>query len=163
MRIVTPAGSRWASNYYITLATGSSDQLEFRAWSQCSRSYCGNQLSTERLGPRPLVEQPRKTKKTQCYGRRSWRSICCSLFSVSNSLSYTTLSIKWEVYFSKELCLLVFMALLCFCLHMCMYSCSWLYNKTPLMLEFWGMWSTSPLPSLPGPLWPGVVASDRVL
>ena len=31
------------------------------------------------------------------------------------------------------------------------------------MLELWVMWSTSSLSSLPGPLWPGVVAPDRVL
>ena len=31
------------------------------------------------------------------------------------------------------------------------------------MLELWGMRSTSSLPSLPGPLWPGVVAPDRAL
>ena len=31
------------------------------------------------------------------------------------------------------------------------------------MLELWGMWSNSLLTSLLGPLWPGVVASDRVL
>ena len=31
------------------------------------------------------------------------------------------------------------------------------------MLELWGMRSTPSLPSLPGSLWPGVVASDRVL
>ena len=31
------------------------------------------------------------------------------------------------------------------------------------MLELWGMRSTSSLPSLPGPFWPGVVAPDRVL
>ena len=31
------------------------------------------------------------------------------------------------------------------------------------MLELWGMRSTSSLPSLPGPLWTGVVAPDRVL
>ena len=31
------------------------------------------------------------------------------------------------------------------------------------MLEFWGMQSTPSLPSLPGPLWSGVVVSDRVL
>ena len=31
------------------------------------------------------------------------------------------------------------------------------------MMELWGMWSTPPLSSLPGPLWPGVVAPDRVL
>ena len=29
------------------------------------------------------------------------------------------------------------------------------------MLEIWGMWSTPLLPSLPGPLWPGVVAPDK--
>ena len=31
------------------------------------------------------------------------------------------------------------------------------------MLELWGMQSTPSLPSLPGPLWPGVVAPDRAL
>ena len=31
------------------------------------------------------------------------------------------------------------------------------------MLELWGMWSTPSMPLLPGPLWPGVVAPDRVL
>ena len=31
------------------------------------------------------------------------------------------------------------------------------------MLELWGMQSTSLLPLLPGPLWPGVMAPDRVL
>ena len=36
-------------------------------------------------------------------------------------------------------------------------------GEVPLMLEQWGMWSTPPLPFLPGPLWPEVVALDRVL
>ena len=31
------------------------------------------------------------------------------------------------------------------------------------MLEFWGRQSTPSLSSLPGPLWPGVVAPDRFL
>ena len=31
------------------------------------------------------------------------------------------------------------------------------------MLELWGMWSIPLLASLPGPLWPLVVAPDRVL
>ena len=31
------------------------------------------------------------------------------------------------------------------------------------MLELQGMRSTPLLPSLPGPLWPGVIALDRVL
>ena len=30
-------------------------------------------------------------------------------------------------------------------------------------LEIWGMWSIPSLSSLPGPLWLGVVAPDRVL
>ena len=41
--------------------------------------------------------------------------------SVSNSLSHITLSIKWEVYFSKRSVLLVFIASLYFCMHMYMY------------------------------------------
>ena len=35
--------------------------------------------------------------------------------------------------------------------------------NNPVMLKLWGMRSTPSLPSLPGPLWFGVVASDRVL
>ena len=31
------------------------------------------------------------------------------------------------------------------------------------MLELWGMRSTPLLPSLPGPLWPGMVAPDSAL
>ena len=33
--------------------------------------------------------------------------------------------------------------------------------EVPVMLELWGMQSTPSLPSLPGPLWPGVVAPDK--
>ena len=33
-------------------------------------------------------------------------------------------------------------------------------GEVPLMLELWGMQSTPSLPSLPSPLWPGVVAPD---
>ena len=32
-----------------------------------------------------------------------------------------------------------------------------------VMLELWGMRSTTSLPLIPGPLWPGVLAPDRVL
>ena len=35
-------------------------------------------------------------------------------------------------------------------------------GEAPAM-EIWGMSSTSSLPLLPGPLWPGVLATDRVL
>ena len=34
-------------------------------------------------------------------------------------------------------------------------------TEVPVMLELWGMQSTPLLPSLPGPLWPGVVAPDK--
>ena len=36
-------------------------------------------------------------------------------------------------------------------------------GKVPVMLEFGGMRSTPSLPSLPGSIWPGVVASDMAL
>ena len=34
-------------------------------------------------------------------------------------------------------------------------------GEVPGVLELWGMRSTPSLPSLPGPLWPGVVAPDK--
>ena len=36
-------------------------------------------------------------------------------------------------------------------------------GEVPVMLEFWGMWSTPSLPLLPGPLQPRMVAPDRAL
>ena len=36
-------------------------------------------------------------------------------------------------------------------------------GEVPAVLELWGMRSIPPLPSLPGPLWPRVVAPDRAL
>ena len=36
-------------------------------------------------------------------------------------------------------------------------------GEVPAVLELWGIRSTPSLPSLPGPLWPGVVALDRAL
>ena len=36
-------------------------------------------------------------------------------------------------------------------------------GEVPVMLELWGMQSTPSLSLLPGPLWPGMVAPDRVL
>ena len=36
-------------------------------------------------------------------------------------------------------------------------------GEIPVMLELWGMQSTSSLPLLAGPLWSGVVAPERVL
>ena len=36
-------------------------------------------------------------------------------------------------------------------------------GEAPVMLELWVMWSTPSLPSLPGPLWLGVVTLGKVL
>ena len=36
-------------------------------------------------------------------------------------------------------------------------------GEFPIMLELWGMWGTTSLPSFSGRLWPGVVAPDRDL
>ena len=36
-------------------------------------------------------------------------------------------------------------------------------GKAPVILELWEMQSIPSLPSLPGPLWSGVVAPDKVL
>ena len=36
-------------------------------------------------------------------------------------------------------------------------------DEAPIKLELWGMQSTLLLPSLPGPFWPRVIASDGVL
>ena len=77
-------------------------------WTQCSSSSCGNQLSAESWAPRPPVEQPRRTRKMHYYGRRTWGGQYIAVFVQSpTSLSHTTLSIKWKVYFSKEVSSLV--------------------------------------------------------
>ena len=35
-------------------------------------------------------------------------------------------------------------------------------GEAPVMQGLWGMRSIPPLPSIPGPLWPGMIATDRV-
>ena len=49
--------------------------------------------------------------------------------SVSNSLSHTTLSNKVRgIYFLRTVSLVIIVLLLWFCMHMCLYSRSWLYH-----------------------------------
>ena len=81
----------------------------------------------ERLGPQAPGWAAQKNENNTRWGPK-WlgRSICCSLCSVSNSLSHTTFQIKWEVHFFKEV-----FARLYYCVNM--YSawiCIWLYNIT---------------------------------
>ena len=88
--------------------------------SRCSRE---SQHPAESWAPGPLVEQPWRTGKKRGYGHKSEEFNMLQFCSVSNSLSHTTLSIKWEVYFLKELCRSSFIvSSLWFRMHMCLYS-----------------------------------------
>ena len=107
------------------------NQLETRCGKESQHPAEGalrppiNQLETrcgrenqhpERLGPRPPVEQPRRTGKNAVMANRV--GVNMLLFcSVSNSLSHTTLSIKWEVYFSKN-CVARLHCVVVFCMHL---------------------------------------------
>ena len=125
------ARSRWASNYYITLATGSSDLLERRCWNE-------NNVSAEAGPPGSRLSSPGEQERNPVIARRVGGSICCSSVQSPTHLSHTTLSIKWEVYFSKELCPLVLIVLNMFP-HVYVHSCiciMWLYNNR-INLIFW--------------------------
>ena len=74
--------------------------------SSCSwRENAGMRTMSQRgWAPRPPVEQPRRTRKKRCYSHKSGGVNMLQFCSVSNSPSHTTLSIKWEVDFSRKLC-----------------------------------------------------------
>ena len=100
MRIVTLAGNRWAPNCYMTLVTESSDQLKRRCWNE-------NLVPAEAGPPGPRLSSPGEQERNTVIARRVGGSICCSSVQSPTHLSHTILSIKWVVYFSKELCPLV--------------------------------------------------------
>ena len=131
MSAIVTSTRRWAWNYYITrwgqevsqfgnqtswsqdavekpstqqeepfgprLSSWGSDELEIR---------CGRENQhPEKLDPRPHAP----SWAAQENGKETLMAIrvgvnMLQFCSVSNSLSHTTLSIKWEVYFSKRLC-----------------------------------------------------------
>ena len=107
-----------------------SDQLEI----SCSRE---NQ-HPERLGPQaPGWAAQENGKETLMAIRVGVNTL--QFCSVSNSLSHTTLSIKWEVYFSKRLCrssLLCRYDSACICI-------MWLYNKYTLLRPDCHTWGIS--------------------
>ena len=114
---------------YNSVKTGSQlvwrpDQLETR---------CGRESQhPERLGPQApswAVQENRKEMR--------WGSICCSSVWSPTPSHTQPFQIKWEVYFSKELCRSSLLlchydsACICKCICiMCLYSWSWswLYN-----------------------------------
>ena len=68
---VTLAGSRWMSNYYITPATGSSEQLQRRCWNE-------NYVPAETAPPPgPRLSSPGERKRKAVIARRVGGSICC--------------------------------------------------------------------------------------
>ena len=91
--------------------------------------------------PRPRLSSPGEWERKAMISRRVGGSVCCSFSSVSNSLSNTTLSIKWEVYFSKGLCPLVFIASLCFCMHLHMS----IQQDDYMAEDFFILWSAWPV------------------
>ena len=119
--IVTPT-RRWTLNYYITQCTGNSiswgsDELEIR---------CGRENQhPERLGPQaPGWATQENGKETQLWPIE-WGSICCSSVWSPTTSHTQPFQIKWEVYFSRELCC---SSLLCrrydfVCI------CIWVYNN----------------------------------
>ena len=74
---VTLARSRWASNYYITPATGSSDQLERRCWN-------GNHVPAEPGPLGPQLSSPGEQERNATMARRVGVNML-QFYSVSNS------------------------------------------------------------------------------
>ena len=109
VRIVKLARSRWTSNYYITYI--SSEQSERRCWNE-------NHVPAEAKRPGPRLSSPRERKRNAAMARRVGVNML-QFCSVSNSpLTNNTFrnpfepfQIKCEVYFSNELCSLVFIVL----------------------------------------------------
>ena len=100
--------------------------------SSCSWREDGGMRNMSQRGwdPRPPVEQPRRTGKKHCYGRKSGGSVCSNSVQSPNSLSHTTISIKWEADFSKELCRSSLLCWICICI--------WVYNT--IMREVMFCW-----------------------
>ena len=107
---------------YITQCTGNSISWRSDEWEiRCSRE---NQ-HIEKLGPQPPGWAAQENGKETQLWPIEWGSICCSsVRSLTHSHSKTfgnpfePFQIKWEVYFSKELCRSFFIVSLWFCMHM---------------------------------------------
>ena len=74
-------------------------------WEDAGMRTC----SREAGPPGPRLSSPGERERHTAMSRRAGGSICCSLCSVSNSLSHTQpFQIKWEVYFFLKKSSLVF-------------------------------------------------------
>ena len=103
VRFVTPT-RRWMSNNYITqVKTGRQSVGEkLLEWGTCLR---------EAGTPGPRLGSPGERERNAVMAIE-WGSICCSSVQLPTHLSHSKtfsnpfepFQIKWEVYFSKELC-----------------------------------------------------------
>ena len=92
-------------------------------WRPVDEKMLGWEHVSERLGPQApgWAIQENENDTWRC-PEGLGRSICCSLYSVSYSLSHTTFQIKWEVYFFlKKSSLVVNIVPLWFCMYMHIY------------------------------------------
>ena len=116
----------WALNYYITQCTGSSiswrqDAVEKASTQQCGPSgprlsscswisdeleirYSRENQHSERLGPQASGWAAQENGKEMRSWPLEWGSICCSYVPSPTPFHTQPFQIKWEVYFSKELC-----------------------------------------------------------
>ena len=95
--------------------------IEF--WRQVGEKMLEWEHVAERLGPQaPGWAVQENENDTRLCPEGLGRSICCSLCSVSNSLSHTTFEIKWDVYFFKEVFARLYsLSQYVFCMYMCIY------------------------------------------
>ena len=117
-----------------TQQSGPSDsQLSSCSW----REFWIEEHVPERLGPQ--FSSPGERERNVVMANRVGVNML-QFCLVSNSLSHTTLSIKWEVYFSKELCrssLLCRYDSACICRCICI---MWLYNKWLAVCYYEWVW-----------------------
>ena len=121
-------------NVGVELLYVSAQEVQLESWrSNEFEIRCGRENQhPERLGPRvPGWAAQENGKETRLWPIE-WGGVNMLQFcSVSHSLSHTTLSIKWEVYFLRNCvarlyCVVVM--ILHACTHRCLYSWLWLYK-----------------------------------
>ena len=90
--IVTLTGSRWMSNYYITPATGSSDQLERRCWNE-------NHVPAEAGPPGPRLSSSGELERNTVMARRVGVNMLQSLFDLQLPLTHNPFNKVRGIFF----------------------------------------------------------------
>ena len=124
---MTVISAWWRSNMPFQRVSGRLNY--YTRWRQEVSSFgdrrVWRQVVVEKAGWATLENE----KDTTLMAIRVGRSICGSSVRSPTPSHTQTFQIKWEVYLSKEVSPLVYYCVsLWFRMHMCLYSCSWLYN-----------------------------------